>query len=300
MPQWQGKTKGSKLGYKIFVFICRKIGIFPAYFVLYFVALYYFLFSWDSSRHIYFHFRKRCNYSKIKSFFSIYKNYYIFGQTLLDKFIVMGGIKNKFTFTFDGEQNLRDIVLSGKGGILLSGHVGNWEIAGDLLKRLETKINIVVFDAEHKWMKEYLSQVLNPNYKLIVMKDNMSHVYEIGDALQRNEMICLHADRFVDSGKTLEMDFFGEKAHFPIGPFAIASTFKVPVSFVYAFKESHTHYHFYGSEIMEFKPEMGKNEYINHLAGNFVESFEKMVRKYPEQWFNYFKFGSKSDVDKSS
>lgn len=296
MPQWQGKTKGSKLGYKIFVYICRKMGVFPAYFVLYLVALYYFFFSWDSSRHIYYHFRKRIGYGKIKSILSIYRNYYLLGQTLIDKFVVMGGIKNKFTFTFDGEQYLRDIVLSGRGGILLSGHVGNWEIAGDLLKRLKTKINIVVFDAEHQWMKEYMDQVLNPNYNLIVMKDDMSHVYQIGDALHRNELICLHADRFIGNAKTLEINFFGEQSSFPVGPFAIATTFKVPVSIVFAFKETSTHYHFYGSPIIEYDPTHEKNQHIQLLAENFVKLFEKMVKKYPKQWFNYFKFGVKSNV----
>jgi len=296
MPQWQGKTKGSKAGYKIFVYICRKIGVFPAYFVLYLVALYYFLFSWDSSKHIYQHYRKRIGFGRIRSFFNIYKNYYIFGQTLIDKFVVMGGIENKLTFTFDGEQNLHDIVSLGRGGILLSGHVGNWEVAGDLLKRLNTKINIVVFDAEHQWMKEYSQEILNPNFNLIVMKDDMSHVYQIGDALHRNELICLHADRFVGNAKTLEVEFFGKKASFPVGPFAIATTFKVPVSVVFAFKESFTHYHFYGSPPIEFDPNRSKDEYIRLLAGTFVDLFEKMVRKYPEQWFNYFKFGIKSNA----
>jgi predicted LPLAT superfamily acyltransferase len=177
-----------------------------------------------------------------------------------------------------------------RGGILLSGHVGNWEIAGDLLKRLNTKINIVVFDAEHKWIKEYSNQVLFANYNLIVMKEDMSHVYEIGDALNRNELICLHADRFVDEAKTLEMEFFNQKALFPVGPFALAATFKVPVSFVFSFKETLRHYHFYGSPIIDFDPTLSKSEYIKYMATQFVQLFQKMVEKYPLQWFNYYKF----------
>ena len=290
MPQWQGKSKGNKLGYKIFIFVCRKFGLFPAYFILLFVALYYFLFSWESSRHIYSHFRNRFKFSMPKSILAIYRNYYIFGQILIDKFVVMGGIKNRVTFTFDGEQNLHNIVSMERGGILLSGHVGNWEIAGDLLKRLNTKINIVVFDAEHKWIKEYSNQVLFANYNLIVMKEDMSHVYEIGDALNRNELICLHADRFVDEAKTLEMDFFNQKALFPVGPFALAATFKVPVSFVFSFKETLRHYHFYGSPIIDFDPTLSKSEYIKYMATQFVQLFQKMVEKYPLQWFNYYKF----------
>jgi len=44
MAQWDGKSKGTVLGYKIFFFFIKKAGIKAAYFILYFVASYYFLF----------------------------------------------------------------------------------------------------------------------------------------------------------------------------------------------------------------------------------------------------------------
>ena len=44
MSEWDGKSKGSLLGYKIFVFCIRNFGIRVSYGVLYFVAAYYFLF----------------------------------------------------------------------------------------------------------------------------------------------------------------------------------------------------------------------------------------------------------------
>jgi predicted LPLAT superfamily acyltransferase len=122
------------------------------------------------------------------------------------------------------------------------------------------------------------------------MKEDLSHVYEIGEALLRNELICLHADRFVDEAKTLEMNFFNQKALFPVGPFALAATFKVPVSFVFSFKETLRHYHFYGSPIIDYDSSLAKSDYIKYMATQFAELFEKMVKKYPFQWFNYYKF----------
>ena len=74
--------------------------------------------------HIYRYFRDLHKYGVLTSILKIYRNYYVFGQTLLDKIIVMAGIENKFTYDFDGEENLREIVRGGKGGILLSAHVG--------------------------------------------------------------------------------------------------------------------------------------------------------------------------------
>jgi predicted LPLAT superfamily acyltransferase len=291
MPRWQGKSKGNKIGYRIFVFICRRLGVIPAYSVLVFVAFYYFLFSFHTTKIIYRYFRDRIGFGSVKSLIKVYHNYFLLGQTLLDKIIVMAGFGNRFTYEFDGEENLHQIVKQGKGGILISGHVGNWEAAGHLLKRLNIRINVVMYDGEHQEIKEYLSEVTGGrNFNVIVVKNDISHVYAIGEALQKNELVCLHADRFVEGSKTSLQDFLGAKAKFPVGPFTLASTFKVPVSIVFAFKESATHYHFFGSKLYEYRKDQNRHEYTEDLMHTFVADLEKMVKKYPEQWFNYYNF----------
>jgi len=294
MPQWQGKSKGTPLGYRIFVFIIKALGVNVAYLVLRFVALYYFLFSWNSTGHIYRYFRERHRYGIVKSVLKIYQNYYVFGQTLLDKVIVMAGIENKFTYDFDGEENLRDIVRGGKGGILLSGHVGNWEAAGHLLKRLNTRINVVMYDGEHQQIKEYLERVTGGHkLNIILIKKDISHVYAMGEALQKNELICLHADRFMEGNKTKLCTLLGEEAQFPVGPFLLAASFRVPVSVVFAFKETKSHYHFFGSSLLRRTEDESKEDFISRLTTTFVADLEQKIKMYPEQWFNYYNFWQK-------
>ena len=55
--KWQGKSKGTVLGYRIFVFLMKRLGIYAAYSLLVFVALYYFLTEWQSNRFMYYYFR---------------------------------------------------------------------------------------------------------------------------------------------------------------------------------------------------------------------------------------------------
>jgi predicted LPLAT superfamily acyltransferase len=206
----------------------------------------------------------------------------------------MAGIDNKFTYDFDGEENLREIVRGGKGGILLSAHVGNWEAAGHLLKRLNTRINVVMFDGEHQQIKEYLERVTGGHkLNIIPIRQDMSHVYAMGDALQKNELICLHADRFLEGNKIKRIRLLGDDAPFPVGPFLLAASFKVPVSIVFAFKESNTHYHFFGSDILARQDDELKDQFITRLTTTFVNELEQKVRMYPEQWFNYYNFWQK-------
>jgi len=290
MPQWQGKSKGSRLGYRIFIGILRKWGVLPAYFLLKFVTFWYFLFSFTSSRIIYRFFREKLGFGWLKSIGKLYSNYYHFGQTIIDRIVVMSGIPNRFTFNFDGEDYLHQMVEMKKGGLLLSAHVGNWEIAGHLLKRLNTRINIVMFDGEHQQLKEYLTGVTGErNANIIIIKNDLSHIYQIKEAFDKNELVCMHADRYVEGIKTTETDFLGTKAKFPLGPFILADKFKVPVSFVFALKESKLHYHFFATAPMEYT---GQEKTMLHqkMLNDFAGQMEKRVREYPEQWYNYYEF----------
>ncbi len=291
MPLWHGQSRGTPVGYRIFVAVLKNFGVLPAYFLLRFVALYYFLFLHKSSRPLYKFFRQKFGYGILKSPVSIYRNFYLLGQTIIDKVVVMSGIPNKFTYNFDGEENLRKIVELKKGGLLLSAHIGNWEIAGHLLKRLNTKVNIVMFDNEHRQIKDYLSTITGKrNVKVIVVKNNdISHIYEITEAFKNNELVCMHADRFIEGNKTLTTNFLGEEARFPLGPFVLAATFKVPVSFVFAMKESSLHYHFFASEIKDYNHPSKENR-MQQMFGDFVAEMEVKVKQYPLQWYNYYNF----------
>lgn len=294
MPGWQGKSRGTTFGYRIFVSVLKNFGVTPAYWLLFFVALYFWLFSYKSSKPLFHYFHQKLGYSRIKSLRKLYTNYYLFGQTLIDKVVVMAGISNKFTYHFDGEENLHKIIALKKGRLLLSAHLGNWEIAGHLFKRLSTPINIVMFDGEHRQIKNYLEQVTGKrNMNIIVIRDDLSHIYAINEAFKKNELVCMHADRFVEGTKSINGNFLGETARFPLGPFVLAATFKVPVSYVFAFKETNRHYHLFASELKEYKG-ASKEMITNEILTDFIWHMEKKVKQYPEQWFNYYNFWQQS------
>lgn len=267
------------------------MGVLPAYLLLLFVAGYYYLFSWKSSRFIWYYLRHRLGFPLLKSLTALYRNYYWFGQALIDRIVMMAGIKNRFTFNFDGEEHLQEMVKAGKGGLLLSAHIGNWEIAGHLLKRLNTKINIVMFDGEHRQLKQYLETTTGRrNAHIIVIRDNISHIYEIMEALNNNELVCMHADRFLQGNKTLQTSFLDKTARFPQGPFALATRLNVPVTFVFALKESLFHYHFFATQSVVYRNQPDAS--AQTVLDAFAREMMLKVKQYPTQWYNYYDFWS--------
>jgi predicted LPLAT superfamily acyltransferase len=287
MSKWEGKSKGTVLGYKIFVFFIRKVGIQSAYFILYFVASYYFIFLKKSNQAIFYYFKERLGYSYFKSKRMVFKSYYTFGQTIIDKVSISAGMRNKFTYEFDGVDILKKLLEEKKGGVLISAHIGNFEIAEHFFSEIdiEFQINLVTTDLEHSAIKNYLESITKKStIKFIIIKDDLTHIFEINSALARNELVCFTGDRYFEGVKSLSENLLGKEAKFPAGPFLIASRLKVPVVFVYVMKEANLHYHLYTREShVKHRDEKG-------LLKAYTESVESMLQKYPLQWFNYFDF----------
>ncbi len=283
MTTWQGKSRGNVLGYQIFVFLLKNFGIKPAYLLLRFVAFYFLFFSAEGVKAIKGFLKNLYGKESVPSSL-VYKSFYSFGQTLIDKVAVMAGFTDKFTYAFEGEENLVKMAEGGKGGFLVSAHLGNWEIAGFFLKRIKVPINIVMFDGEDSKIKEYMSEVAERNLNVILIKDDFSHVVEMSNALRNGELICIHGDRFVEGSKVEFADFLGKKAGFPRGPFQLISRLKVPYCFVFCMKEGNTHYHMYSTELAVCETD------ILGLVQEYAHNLENMAQKYPEQWFNYYDF----------
>lgn len=285
--EWEGKSRGTLLGYQIYIFFLKNFGIGTAYFVLVFVIFYYVLFSPRSNKDTYNYFRKRHRYSKLKSIISIYKSYYTFGQTLTDKIAISTGLRHKFTYTHDGIEHIDKLLQKNEGGILISGHVGNFEISHYFLEDRYSisKISMVTTHAEHKNIKDYMDSIsVKSHLKFIVVKDDMSHIFEIHKAIDEGGLVVFTGDRYLPGTKTLNETFLGKKANFPMGPYLLASRLNMPVLFVYFMKGAKRHYDLY-AQTAEFKARDAQG-----LLKEYIQSMEWILKKYPMQWFNYFDF----------
>lgn len=291
MAGWQGKSRGTLLGHRIFVFILKYLGLSPAYLLLFFVASYYFLFSRKSNRFIYRYFRDVHRYPPSKARRAVFRNYYIFGQILIDKVAIRSGLEDKYTFDLADEVHLAGME---NGGFMISAHIGNWEMSGKKSDRIHKTMNLVMLDAEHRRIKHYLETVMKDrNFNIIPLGDDLSHLISIRQALDRGELIAIHGDRYMPGMKTVRATFLGKEAGFPEGPFYLALRMNAPVSFAFAMKAGRKHYHFHATPPKKYAIRPGKRisqEDIEPVLQDYVSALEKMLKKYPEQWFNYYDF----------
>lgn len=287
MANWHGQSRGTVLGLRIYVWIIKSFGLRVSYFVLLFVAAYFIVFSFRSTRSTYYLFKRRLNYSTLNAALNVYRSYFTFGRIQLDRVAIAAGLRYKYTFEFDGIGNIKNLLKQKRGGILLTAHMGNFNLARHFFDNEHNPavVNLVMTDFEHKQIKNYLESVTGKaTLKTIILKDDLSHIFLMNEALKKNELLVFAADRYMGNSRTYTHEFMGKEVQFPQGPFRLAVRNSIPVLFVHIMREKDFHYHFYA------RPAGGEEKTGKELLKSYLHNLEEMVRRYPHQWYNYYDY----------
>ncbi len=219
-----------------------------------------------------------------------YRNFYRFSQVLIDKTALPAGFAKDFSYQFENYDDFLQILNDQTGCILIGAHVGNWDAAGQFFGNYGSRINIVMLDAEHRRIKNLLDSLHgDKNYKVIALKTDGSHVFEIGKALVDKEYVCFQGDRYMKGAPTLTENLLGAPALFPAGPFQTAGRSGVPVVFFFAMRERKRCYRFL-FRVANIDRSATKDKGSESIAEQYVQALEQILHRYPEQWFNYYDF----------
>jgi len=211
--------------------------------------------------------------------------------------LIMG--RSRLDCRFEGEEQLREWVDRGKGIILLGAHLGNWEIGGHLLARLNKPVNLVVLQLEEETVRGLFDQALqNKQFRLLTTDEHPLRSIPILAALRRGEIVALHGDRSL--GRADEaMPFLGGKARFPTGPYLLAAASGAPLFQVFVVRERLGHYRFFcfpamlvGRQLLRTGPEA-----LQPFLTEYAQRLASMARQYPWQWYNFYPFWEASPAD---
>ncbi len=277
---WDGKSRGGAFGHHFFVFLIRIFGVRAAYVFLSLVAIYFIPFARKATIAIWHYNRNILRYGRLKSMWKLYVHYYTFGQTLIDKIAINNGLSNKYKFDFENYENFLEKLDVGSV-VMLGAHVGNWEIGSKFFDSYASRLNIVMYDAEYKKIKDIVNAGVIPYNIIPINEGSIESIIKIKNCLDRGEYVCFQGDRYVEGGNKFEAEFMGEKAYFPTGPFLVASKFKTSVVLYFSTRERGMRYKFH-FRILEGG--MSKEE----LFREYIEELGNIVKQYPQQWFNFY------------
>lgn len=190
----------------------------------------------------------------------------------------------------EGFGHLEKALEEKKGAILVTAHLGNWEVGSNFIACLGFPFMVVAEsagpgDTFYKLFKRYRERFGT----IIISLENPSIGFTLRQFLRRGYLIGLVGDRDI-AGTSVEVNFFGKKAVFPQGPAFLSLLTRSPIVtgfFVRRMKKGRKFYFCYGEETIDFKGGKDTKENIRNLTQIIANRIERAVKKFPDQWFSF-------------
>lgn len=192
-----------------------------------------------------------------------------------------------------GLEHLEKALARGKGVVLITGHLGNWELGGVLLGQNEVRTSVVYVPdqfAEAEAFRSFLRQKGGVREIAIRPGSTFASLPALR-ALQANEVVAVQGDRdFDDSG--IEVEFFGRKAPFPRGPILLSLlTGAALIPTFIAYTEDHRVEIEFGAPL-PVAATGDRDGDIERALEAWVVTLEAAVRRWPNQWYSFYDFWS--------
>jgi predicted LPLAT superfamily acyltransferase len=286
-----GQLRGGRRGIWFFITALRVLGLRVTYLLTVPPAIYFSFASPDIAATMDYHRRVFGLLPWWKRRWLVFKHFLSFGRALIDRTAILAGDRRHFSFSFDGEKNLRAALAEGRGVLLLTAHVGNWEAAGQLLTRLNVPITVTGFDKETPEIRALLNRASRQNFRLLPLTGGPTDAIPLVAALRRGEVVAMLGDRPYGS-PSAGIPFFSGTAAFPIGAYVMASIAGAPLMHVFSLRERGGHYRFFGfpPQHPQMPPHHERAAYLKNCAANFARDLETILKRDPLQWYNFFPF----------
>jgi len=171
------------------------------------------------------------------------------------------------------------LLAHGKGVIVLTAHLGNWELGGAAMAARGYKFNVVALWQPNRHVNElYQRQRIARQLRPIPMH---RAARECLAALRRNEIVALVGDRdFTTSRDTVE--FFGEPARLPQGPAKLALATGAPILPIFLIRRPDDTFAYIVQEPIWADR---SRDHVGDVMNRIARALEQVISQHSEQWY---------------
>src|SRR3989338_1812831 len=202
-------------------------------------------------------------------------------EKMMDKDFIAKKVK------VEHREHVQQALDKGKGAIIVTAHIGNWEMGAVLLSVLGYPLIAVALPHKERPVNDLFNH--QRETKGITIVPLQKGVRKCIEALNENKIVALLADRdFTLNGEM--MDFLGKKALLPKGPAAFSLKTGAPVIPVFVIRETDDHFLvLFGEPIF---PPRDQNDAgaLSKLMRRYAVVIEEKIRQYPTQWLMFREF----------
>ncbi len=185
---------------------------------------------------------------------------------------------------------LEGVRRDGRGFLLVTGHVGNWEM-GAVTLRAHDLVPAVVgqpeLDPDVQEMRQQLRQRLG--VESIDIGSSMATAFKVRRAVDAGRAVALLVDRAYPEDEVV-VSFFGHPTPFLRSPALLARFCGCEILPGFFLRNPDGSYFNVWGEPLAADPSLSPDDDAVRMMSRVAADLEGVVRRYPTQWFNFYKF----------
>jgi len=290
--EWaRSPERGNLTLLRMMTFVSLRLGRPAGRFILWFIAVYFFLFAPTARRHSITYLRRVLGREPVAA--DRWRQVFNFASIILDRLYLVNERYDLFEVTIEGDALMRERLESGKGAFLMGAHFGSFEVMSAVGRRQPgLKVAMAMYE-ENARKVSAMFKALNPaNKSEVIALGQIEAMLRIRERLDAGVFLGILGDRTLGGEPGLLVDFLGKPALFPLGPMRAAAVLRKPVFFMLGIYKGGNRYHAVFEKLADFSElRSGEREAAVEAAiRNYARLLEKYCRTEPCNWFNFFDF----------
>ncbi|BDU18881.1 acyltransferase [Dyella sp. GSA-30] len=236
------------------------------------------------------------------TFAEVFRHMRYYGATQLDRIFFLARGEREFDIRVEGVSMLESYIDQGRGVLLIGSHQGSFEALRALSSRRPGLSLRVVLDKQKTPEMTQLLEELAPQVGACVIdasRGGTSVTLAASEACRDGALVALLADRGRENETLRRIPFMGELAGFPIGPWLLAHTLKVPVVLCFGIYEGGNRYKLIFEQFADVVdiPRDRRGQALDSFMARYAARLEHYALTEPYNWFNFHDFWQNDVAD---
>ena len=222
----------------------------------------------------------------LANFFRCYRVFWNFAWTLSDtgRFREMRVIPD---WELEGREHL-EALQSGGGAILLTAHMGSYDLGAHLFAEVSGRRIVMVRAPEvDPQTRQFEEERLPGEIEIQFNTDGGALALDLLHALREGAIVAIQGDRMAGAISGLPATLFGKAVQVPAGPFALAMTARVPIYPIFVVRRGWRRYLLRAASPIEIVRSRDRDADFAAAARAWTATLEQVIRDAWQQWFMF-------------
>ena len=200
-------------------------------------------------------------------------------------------LESMFALPEENRRIFEDVLAQGRGGLLVTGHYGNWEAGGLLMSRVVRMPLTVVAMAESDEDVNRLRREIREQMGIATLevRQSLDTALQIRRLLAENRFVAMLMDRHLGRDR-VAVNFFGRRTWFLQTPALMAYFTGAPLVVCFLERDRPGHFQTKAVGPIVVDRSLPRDEAVRQATQRVADAIEARVRANPHSWYHFYRY----------